>query len=38
MGKNIANTGIKRVPSPNPEKRVKPEVINAAVQMKRYSI
>jgi hypothetical protein len=31
-------TGSKRVPSPKPEKRVKPEVIRAAIEIIKYSI
>jgi hypothetical protein len=38
MGKNIANAGIKRVPRPNPEKRVSPEVTKATAQIIRYSM
>jgi hypothetical protein len=30
-GKNRVNTGIKMVPSPNPEKKVKAEAIKAAI-------
>jgi hypothetical protein len=37
-GKKIANTGMRRVPRPKPEKRVSPEVIRAAKQMTTYSI
>ena len=38
IGKNKAKTGIKIVPSPNPEKKVKIEVRNATRQMIKYSI
>jgi hypothetical protein len=34
-GKNIAKTGIKRVPKPNPEKKVKPEARRAVIQIIR---
>jgi hypothetical protein len=34
-GKKRAKTGIRRVPSPNPEKRVSPDEIKAARQMIR---
>jgi hypothetical protein len=37
-GKKIAKTGISRVPSPNPEKRVSPDEIRAARQMIGYSM
>jgi uncharacterized protein YjgD (DUF1641 family) len=38
MGKNMANTGIKIVPSPNPEKNVIMAVKNAARQIMASSI
>jgi hypothetical protein len=38
MGKKIANTGSKRVPSPNPEKRVRPEVRKVATEITKYCI
>jgi hypothetical protein len=38
IGKNIANIGIKSVPSPKPEKRVNPEVMSAVAPIIKYSI
>ena len=38
IGKNKAKTGIKIVPSPNPEKKVKIDVRNATRQMIKYSM
>lgn len=38
IGKNMAKTGVKMVPSPNPEKNVKMAVKNAAKQMIIISI
>ena len=35
-GKNNANAGSNSVPSPNPEKNVRPDASNATVQMTRY--
>jgi hypothetical protein len=34
----MANTGIRRVPRPKPEKRVRQEVNKAVRQMTKYSI
>jgi hypothetical protein len=33
----MANTGVKSVPSPNPEKKVKPAPAKAVRAIKRYS-
>ena len=38
MGKNIANTGAKIVPNPNPEKKVRMDVAKAAIAMIIISI
>ena len=38
MGKKSAKTGIKRVPSPKPEKRVNPEVMSAEIEIIKYSM
>ena len=35
IGKKIANTGVKIVPNPNPEKNVRMEVRNATAQITR---
>lgn len=37
-GKNKAKTGIRTVPKPKPENRVSAEIINAEMQITRYSI
>lgn len=38
IGKNKEKTGTRRVPSPNPEKRVNPEPSNETKQMMTYSM
>ena len=38
MGKKSAKTGIKRVPSPKPEKRVNPEAMSAEIEIIKYSM
>jgi hypothetical protein len=38
IGKKMANTGVRIVPSPNPEKKVSRDVIKAAMQIRKISI
>jgi hypothetical protein len=36
-GKKTMNTGVRKVPKPNPEKKVKMATINATAGMMKYS-